>query len=187
MANVQYTTPTCPYCHAAKAARDKGVDYEITVLDPELREAMTQRANGWAPADFVGERHIGGYQYGGSRPRWRPRSCWPWFLSGSRNENRRYPDAFRALIRKPILLLRPLLTEAAAQGVDYALTRSDDDLPGKPGAVGVGGSALRRGIPQLAKVGALAKRLGIHVHIGSTHSARRWALRQSFGAFRADG
>ncbi|MCW5723042.1 MAG: glutaredoxin 3 [Devosia sp.] len=66
MAKVEiYTTPTCPYCHAAKALlTDKSVDYtEITVLDPALREAMTQRANGrrTVPQIFIGETHVGGY------------------------------------------------------------------------------------------------------------------------------
>lgn len=60
-----YTTPTCPYCHAAKALLDdKGVAYtEITVLDPELRAAMTQRAQGrrTVPQIFIGETHVGGY------------------------------------------------------------------------------------------------------------------------------
>ncbi|WMT86589.1 glutaredoxin 3 [Pelagibacterium sp. 26DY04] len=60
-----YTTPTCPYCHAAKALlSDKGVEYqEITVLDPALREKMTQRAHGrrTVPQIFVGETHVGGY------------------------------------------------------------------------------------------------------------------------------
>lgn len=60
-----YTTPTCPYCHAAKALlNDKGVAYdEITVLDPELRAAMTQRAHGrrTVPQIFVGTTHVGGY------------------------------------------------------------------------------------------------------------------------------
>ena len=60
-----YTTPTCPYCHAAKALLDeKGVDYEeITVLDPELRAAMTQRAHGrrTVPQIFIGDTHVGGY------------------------------------------------------------------------------------------------------------------------------
>ena len=60
-----YTTPTCPYCHAAKALlADKGVDFtEITVLDPELREAMTQRARGrrTVPQIFIDETHVGGY------------------------------------------------------------------------------------------------------------------------------
>lgn len=66
MASIEiYTTPTCPYCHAAKALlAEKGADYtEITVLDPELREAMTQRANGrrTVPQIFIGETHVGGY------------------------------------------------------------------------------------------------------------------------------
>ena len=63
--NEIYTTPTCPYCHAAKALlAEKGADYtEITVLDPELRAAMTQRANGrrTVPQIFIGETHVGGY------------------------------------------------------------------------------------------------------------------------------
>ena len=66
MANIEiYTTPTCPYCHAAKALlAEKGAGYtEIIVLDPELREAMTQRANGrrTVPQIFIGETHVGGY------------------------------------------------------------------------------------------------------------------------------
>ena len=66
MANIEiYTTPTCPYCHAAKALlAEKGAEYtEITVLDPSLREAMTQRANGrrTVPQIFIGETHVGGY------------------------------------------------------------------------------------------------------------------------------
>ncbi|RDE08847.1 glutaredoxin 3 [Pelagibacterium lacus] len=60
-----YTTPTCPYCHAAKALLgDKGVAFEeIIVLDPALRAAMTQRAHGrrTVPQIFVGETHVGGY------------------------------------------------------------------------------------------------------------------------------
>lgn len=66
MAKVEiYTTPTCPYCHAAKSLlRDKGVEYEeITVLDPDLRQQMTQRANGrrTVPQIFIGDTHVGGY------------------------------------------------------------------------------------------------------------------------------
>jgi len=66
MVKVQiYTTPTCPYCHAAKALlADKGVSYEeITVLDPDLRAKMTERAHGrrTVPQIFVGETHVGGY------------------------------------------------------------------------------------------------------------------------------
>ncbi len=60
-----YTTPTCPYCHAAKALLDKkSIAFEeITVLDPDLRAAMTQRANGGrtVPQIFVGDTHVGGY------------------------------------------------------------------------------------------------------------------------------
>jgi glutaredoxin 3 len=60
-----YTTPTCPYCQAAKRllAR-KGVTYsEIDVSgDPTLRAAMTERASGrrTVPQIFVGEVHVGG-------------------------------------------------------------------------------------------------------------------------------
>lgn len=66
MAKVEiYTTPTCPYCHAAKSLlADKGVDYaEISVLDPELREKMTERAHGrrTVPQIFIGDVHVGGY------------------------------------------------------------------------------------------------------------------------------
>jgi glutaredoxin 3 len=66
MAKVEiYTTPTCPFCHAAKSLlNEKGADYtEITVLDPDLREAMTQRAHGrrTVPQIFIDDAHIGGY------------------------------------------------------------------------------------------------------------------------------
>jgi len=66
MATIEiYTTPTCPYCHAAKALlNEKGADYtEITVLDPDLRAAMTERAQGrrTVPQIFIGETHVGGY------------------------------------------------------------------------------------------------------------------------------
>ena len=40
------------------------MDYsEITVLDPDLREKMTQRAHGrrTVPQIFVGDTHVGGY------------------------------------------------------------------------------------------------------------------------------
>jgi glutaredoxin 3 len=60
-----YTTPICPYCHAAKRLLErKGVSYrEIDVSrDPALRAAMTQRANGrrTVPQIFIGEMHVGG-------------------------------------------------------------------------------------------------------------------------------
>ena len=60
-----YTTPWCPYCHAAKSLLDeKGVPYEeVDVLDPELRAAMMERAHGrrTVPQIFIGETHVGGY------------------------------------------------------------------------------------------------------------------------------
>ncbi|MEF3045996.1 glutaredoxin 3 [Pseudotabrizicola sp. L79] len=60
-----YTTPSCPYCHAAKGLlRKKGVDFkEIDVsADPKLRMAMTQRAGGrrTVPQIFIGDQHVGG-------------------------------------------------------------------------------------------------------------------------------
>jgi len=60
-----YTTPTCPYCAAAKRLlAKKGVSYEETDVsrDPALRAAMTQRANGrrTVPQIFIGGRHVGG-------------------------------------------------------------------------------------------------------------------------------
>ncbi|MBS3850033.1 glutaredoxin 3 [Devosia sp. J2-20] len=66
MATIEiYTTPTCPFCHAAKSLlAEKGADYtEINVLDPSLREAMMQRAHGrrTVPQIFIDDAHIGGY------------------------------------------------------------------------------------------------------------------------------
>jgi glutaredoxin 3 len=60
-----YTTPICPYCHAAKRLLDrKGVKYtEIDVSrDPSLRAAMMQRAAGrrTVPQIFIGSTHVGG-------------------------------------------------------------------------------------------------------------------------------
>ena len=60
-----YTTPICPYCHAAKRLlQKKGIAYsEIDVSrDPALRAAMTQRAMGrrTVPQIFVGDTHVGG-------------------------------------------------------------------------------------------------------------------------------
>jgi glutaredoxin 3 len=60
-----YTTPFCPYCHAAKRLLDaKGARYEeIDVSrDPALRQAMTKKAGGryTVPQIWIGERHIGG-------------------------------------------------------------------------------------------------------------------------------
>lgn len=60
-----YTTPTCPYCLAAKRLlRSKGVEFrEIDVSrDPMQRAAMRERARGgWTvPQIFVGGAHVGG-------------------------------------------------------------------------------------------------------------------------------
>ena len=66
MRNVEiYTTPTCPYCLAAKRLlTKKGVAYtEIDVSrDPDLRLAMTNRAGGRrsVPQILIGETHVGG-------------------------------------------------------------------------------------------------------------------------------
>ena len=66
MAKIEiYTTPYCPYCHAAKALlAQKGQSFtEITVENPDLRAKMTQRANGrrTVPQIFIGTTHVGGY------------------------------------------------------------------------------------------------------------------------------
>lgn len=60
-----YTTPTCPYCLAAKRLlQKKGVDYAETDVsaDPALRVAMTERADGrrTVPQIFIGGVHVGG-------------------------------------------------------------------------------------------------------------------------------
>ena len=60
-----YTTPTCPYCLAAKRLlQKKGVAYTETDVsrDPDLRQAMTVRAGGrrTVPQIFIGGTHVGG-------------------------------------------------------------------------------------------------------------------------------
>ena len=60
-----YTTPTCPYCLAAKRLlTKKGAAFtEIDVSrDPDLRLAMTDRAGGRrsVPQIFIGGQHVGG-------------------------------------------------------------------------------------------------------------------------------
>ncbi len=60
-----YTTPTCPYCHRAKALlNDKGVDFRETDVSQSgaLRSAMTARASGrhTVPQIFIDNKHIGG-------------------------------------------------------------------------------------------------------------------------------
>jgi glutaredoxin 3 len=62
-----YTTTYCPFCDRAKALlRRKKVKFEeIDVTDePELREAMVERAGGrrTVPQIFIDGRAIGGYQ-----------------------------------------------------------------------------------------------------------------------------
>lgn len=60
-----YTTPICPYCHAAKRLLTrKAVPFtEIDVSrDADLRRQMTQRAGGRTsvPQIFIGGQHVGG-------------------------------------------------------------------------------------------------------------------------------
>jgi glutaredoxin 3 len=59
-----YTTPWCPYCHAAKALlQRKGVDFEeIDAQDPAMRQHMMQKAHGrrTVPQIFIGDLHVGG-------------------------------------------------------------------------------------------------------------------------------
>lgn len=60
-----YTTPSCPYCHAAKRLlAKKGAAFsEIDVSrDSDLRMAMMQRAKGsrTVPQIFIGGAHVGG-------------------------------------------------------------------------------------------------------------------------------
>ncbi|MFZ1470953.1 MAG: glutaredoxin 3 [Paracoccaceae bacterium] len=60
-----YTTPTCPYCVAAKRLLTrKGVAYIETDVshDPALRQAMVQRAGGRrsVPQIFIGGQPVGG-------------------------------------------------------------------------------------------------------------------------------
>ena len=59
-----YTTPTCPFCHAAKdLLRAKSFSFEeIVVVDPDKRAAMSSRADGRTsvPQIFINGMHIGG-------------------------------------------------------------------------------------------------------------------------------
>lgn len=60
-----YTTPTCPYCTAAKSLlRNKqAVFTEIDVsTQPEVREEMMKRSGRrTVPQIFIGTTHVGGY------------------------------------------------------------------------------------------------------------------------------
>lgn len=66
MARIEiYTTPTCPYCIAAKKLlTQKGASFEeISVAgDAQRRAAMTERAGGrtTVPQIFIDGRHVGG-------------------------------------------------------------------------------------------------------------------------------
>ncbi|WP_424363525.1 glutaredoxin 3 [Methylocystis parvus] len=66
MARIEiYTTPTCPYCIAAKKLlTDKGAAFEeVSVAgDPAGRAAMSARAGGrtTVPQIFIDGQHIGG-------------------------------------------------------------------------------------------------------------------------------
>ena len=59
-----YTTPTCPFCHAAKdLLLAKSVSFEeIVVIDPDKRAAMSARVDGRTsvPQIFINGAHIGG-------------------------------------------------------------------------------------------------------------------------------
>ena len=59
-----YTTPTCPFCHAAKdLLRAKSAVFEeIVVVDPDKRAAMSARVDGRTsvPQIFINGTHIGG-------------------------------------------------------------------------------------------------------------------------------
>ena len=59
-----YTTPGCPYCHAAKALlKKKGLAFEeIDARDSTLRQQMMLKSNGryTVPQIFIGDVHVGG-------------------------------------------------------------------------------------------------------------------------------
>jgi glutaredoxin 3 len=60
-----YTTQFCPYCVRAKSLlKQKGVAFEeIDASDPDVRDAMVERAGGrrTVPEIFINGRIIGGY------------------------------------------------------------------------------------------------------------------------------
>jgi glutaredoxin 3 len=60
-----YTTPTCPYCHAAKsllAKKGAKVDEIDVSYDHDERQRMMLKANGrrTVPQIFIGDTHVGG-------------------------------------------------------------------------------------------------------------------------------
>jgi len=66
MARIEiYTTPTCGFCFAAKALLErKNASYdEVSVVEPDKRQAMTQRAHGrlTVPQVFIDDTHVGGF------------------------------------------------------------------------------------------------------------------------------
>ncbi|ALP64383.1 glutaredoxin 3 [Paraburkholderia caribensis] len=60
-----YTTPTCPYCLAAKALlKKKGVSYEEVNVQGDRATAlalMERTGRRTVPQIFVGETHVGGF------------------------------------------------------------------------------------------------------------------------------
>ncbi|ALL66296.1 Glutaredoxin 3 Grx3 [Paraburkholderia caribensis MBA4] len=60
-----YTTPTCPYCLAAKALlKKKGVSYEEINVQGDRATAlalMERTGRRTVPQIFVGETHVGGF------------------------------------------------------------------------------------------------------------------------------
>lgn len=60
-----YTTPTCPYCTAAKSLlgnKQAGFTEIDVSMQPELREEMMRRSGRrTVPQIFIGTTHVGGY------------------------------------------------------------------------------------------------------------------------------
>ncbi|MGT2473924.1 glutaredoxin 3 [Paraburkholderia terrae] len=60
-----YTTPTCPYCLAAKALlRKKGLSYEEINVQGDRATAlalMERTGRRTVPQIFIGETHVGGF------------------------------------------------------------------------------------------------------------------------------
>jgi glutaredoxin 3 len=60
-----YTTPTCPYCHAAKALlTNKGLSYkEVNVQNDRATALALMERTGrrTVPQIFIGDTHVGGF------------------------------------------------------------------------------------------------------------------------------
>ncbi|AUT62528.1 glutaredoxin 3 [Paraburkholderia sp. SIMBA_049] len=60
-----YTTPTCPYCLAAKALlKKKGLSYEEINVQSDRATAlalMERTGRRTVPQIFIGETHVGGF------------------------------------------------------------------------------------------------------------------------------